>query len=151
MDKIHRNKDKPKFLKCQFVVKQKTFDQHVNFRENKLPIRIRIGVPNSTTRVILASLCVDLKSDNIENVSFTFQDHTLHLKTSEPRNFVSKVTNILLDNVGAKNANTKAEKVVLITDSYYKLKRFIEWASDFDEQYVWSPYGTWKNSILFCN
>ena len=57
----------------------------------------------------------------------------MHLKTSEPHSFVSKVTNILLENIGAGNANAKCEKVILITDSYYKLKRFIEWASDFDE------------------
>ena len=31
MDKIHRYKDKPKFLKCQFGVKQKTFDKYVNY------------------------------------------------------------------------------------------------------------------------
>ena len=72
------------------------------------------------------------KDYSIENISFTFQDITFDMKTVGPQDFLSKLTNILLDNTGELNRQNGSKKVIMITDSFMKIKKFIAWIQNMD-------------------
>ena len=72
------------------------------------------------------------KDYSIENISFTFQDITFDMKTVGSQDFLSKLTSILLDNTGELNRQNGSKKVIMITDSYMKIKKFITWIQNMD-------------------
>ena len=78
------------------------------------------------------SIDLNEKDYSIENISFTFQDITFDMKTVGPQDFLSKLTNILLDNTGELNRQNGSKKVIMITDSYMKIKKFITWIQNMD-------------------
>ena len=54
------------------------------------------------------------------------------MKTVGPQDFLSKLTNILLDNTGELSRQKVSKKVIMITDSYMKIKKFIDWIENMD-------------------
>ena len=128
------------FMKIGFGVVQEKFPYNVNlsYASNKIrrdPRTIHIlGTPKTSSNIITLCVAVDLnpKDYSIENISFTFQDVTFDMKTVGPQDFLSRLTNILLDNTGELNRQNGSKKVIMITDSYMKIKKFITWILNMD-------------------
>ena len=141
-------KHKPEFLKTEFRLSETKFPHQVFFAHQNH----QIGMPKTRTKVIIASLSIDLASGrDIVDMSFSFQDQTIQLKNeSTPVAFANKITRILSNNTGSSNATTQSAKVVLISESWLKMKVFLDWISQVVPSHVTQLETLVVGIYIFC-